>query len=91
MLGSEKIKEAVIHGARAMNLAEAGDFLQVSRSTILKLIKTDNLPAKKVGSQWRFTKEGLNAYLNGEYSATSKTKRSAGKKTKVIKKEIEPG
>nr|WP_276612934.1 helix-turn-helix domain-containing protein [Desulfovibrio sp. UIB00] len=42
---------------------EAAEFLKVGRSTMLKLLTSGEVKAKKVGRQWRVTIAALNEYL----------------------------
>jgi len=35
-------------------LQEIVEYLQLSRDKVLELIQKDNLPAQKIGKQWRF-------------------------------------
>lgn len=46
-----------------MSLDELVDYLKVSKSTLYKLVQRGNLPGKKVGKQWRFHKEVVDAWL----------------------------
>ena len=49
---------------RPLDLMEAAEFLKIGRSTMLKLLTSGEVKAKKVGRQWRVTIEALNEYLN---------------------------
>lgn len=49
---------------RPLDLLEAAEFLKIGRSTMLKLLTSGEVRAKKVGRQWRVTIEALNEYLN---------------------------
>lgn len=46
-----------------LNTAEACRFLGTSRFTLLRLIAEDELPALKLGRQWRFVRADLIAWL----------------------------
>lgn len=48
---------------RPLDLLEAAEFLKVGRSTMLKLLTSGEVKAKKVGRQWRVTITALNEYL----------------------------
>ena len=48
---------------RPLDLLEAAEFLKISRSTMLKLLTSGEVKAKKVGRQWRITIDALNEYL----------------------------
>lgn len=42
---------------------EAKNYLRVNRGTLYKLIRSGNLPAFRVGKQWRIDKKELNNWL----------------------------
>jgi excisionase family DNA binding protein len=46
-----------------LTITDVAEKLQLSTSTVYKLSENGNLPAMKVGKQWRFTEEGLKDYL----------------------------
>ncbi len=45
---------------RLLTLEEAAAYLQVGSTTVRRLILQDDLPAIKIGSQWRFHPKLLN-------------------------------
>lgn len=40
-----------------MTIAELAAYLRCNKSTIYRLIKTEKLPAFRIGSDWRFKRE----------------------------------
>ncbi len=48
--------------ARVMTLEEVASYLRVHPSTIYRLLKKRQLPAFKVGSDWRFNLESINRW-----------------------------
>ena len=42
-----------------LNLEEACEFLNVSERTLIKLLREEHLPARKIGREWRFSREAL--------------------------------
>ena len=50
-----------------MTVNELCDYLRVHRSTIYRLLRTDAIPAFRVGSDWRFTRSRID-----EWCAASK-------------------
>lgn len=42
-----------------LNLEQAIEFLGVSEKTIIKLLREEHIPARKIGREWRFSKEAL--------------------------------
>ena len=50
--------------ADVLTLAEAAAYLRASAEDVLRLIETDDLPARKVGADWRFYKAALQDWLS---------------------------
>lgn len=50
-----------------LTLEQTAEFLQVSTRTIQRMIKENRLPGRQVGSQWRFDREQLRAWVRGEH------------------------
>jgi excisionase family DNA binding protein len=48
--------------ARVMTLEEVASYLRVHPSTIYRLLKKKQLPAFKVGSDWRFNLESIDKW-----------------------------
>jgi len=48
--------------ATVMTLEEVADYLRVHPSTIYRLLKKRQLPAFKVGSDWRFNLESIDKW-----------------------------
>lgn len=46
-----------------MTLKEVAKYLGLHPISIYRLIKTSDIPAMKIGGQWRFKKEVLDAWL----------------------------
>ncbi|OAA90313.1 helix-turn-helix domain-containing protein [Clostridium ljungdahlii] len=42
-----------------LNLEQAIKFLGVSEKTLIKLLREEHIPARKIGREWRFSKEAL--------------------------------
>lgn len=47
-----------------LNLEQAGEFLGISVKTMIKLLREENIPARKIGREWRFSKTALTAWLS---------------------------
>jgi excisionase family DNA binding protein len=45
---------------------EVADYLRVSQATVLRWCKNGQLPAVRIGRQWRISKEHLDLILAGE-------------------------
>ncbi len=46
-----------------MTAKQAAEFLQTSRDTLLRKARAGELPAAKLGREWRFRREDLDAWL----------------------------
>jgi excisionase family DNA binding protein len=57
---------------RIMTIDEVARYLRVNRSTIYRFIKVGEIPAFKVGNQWRFRKDSIDSFFIGQ----GKTERS---------------
>ena len=47
-----------------MNAAQAGQFLQIDERMVLELAEAGKLPGKRLGPEWRFSREALVAWLS---------------------------
>lgn len=59
-MGNQNIKPG---RTQIMTLREAAKYLGVHAITIYRLIKETNIPVFKLGGQWRFKKDILDAWL----------------------------
>ena len=57
---------------------EAKEILGIGRNKIYTLLKTKELPAKKIGRQYRIPKKALSDYLNSWYNDASMNDVSVG-------------
>ena len=46
-----------------LNLEQAIEFLRVSEKTLIKLLREEHIPARKIGREWRFSREALINWL----------------------------
>lgn len=46
-----------------LNLEQAIDFFGVSERTMIKLLREERIPARKIGREWRFSKSALLKWL----------------------------
>lgn len=42
-----------------LNIEQATEFLGVSEKTLIKLLREEHIPARKIGREWRFSRESL--------------------------------
>ena len=47
-----------------LNLQEASGFLQVGERTLLKLLREEHIPGRKIGREWRFSRDALLTWLS---------------------------
>ena len=52
-----------------LNLEQAMEFFGVSERTMIKLLREENVPARKIGREWRFSRMALLKWL-GEGDST---------------------
>ena len=48
---------------KVMTVREVAQFLRVHQTTVYRLLRTDSLPAFKVGSDWRFSQQAVEAWI----------------------------
>ena len=53
-------------GDKLMTIKEVADYLRVSRTRLYQLARAGEVPAKRVGHLWRFSKNEIDAWLNRE-------------------------
>ena len=53
-----------------MTIDELAVYLKTAKSTLYKVIQEDRLPGRKVGRQWRFLREAVDAWLSHSQSPT---------------------
>jgi excisionase family DNA binding protein len=46
-----------------MTISDLAEYLQVSKSSLYKLVQQGKVPGQKVGKHWRFHKEAVDAWL----------------------------
>ena len=51
-----------LEDVRVMTVAELSVYLRVHRSTIYRLLKKGDLPAFRIGSDWRFNVEEIDGW-----------------------------
>jgi excisionase family DNA binding protein len=51
---------------RLLTTRELQDLLQLDRVTIYRMVKEGELPALRVGGQWRFSSDAIDAWLQGQ-------------------------
>ena len=60
-----------------MNLEEASRYLRIKRRTLYTLAARGEVPAAKIGGQWRFRKNQLDALFEDSQGAVSSPQEAA--------------
>lgn len=62
-----------------LNMEEAAEFFNVSIKTFIKLLKEEKVPARKIGREWRFSRQALVQWLSSgdsqQYSSSDSDTR----------------
>jgi nitrogen PTS system EIIA component len=61
--------EPIVADDAIMTLAEVAQFLKVGERTILKMVHCDEIPAMRIGNQWRFMRSNIDIWLNSKSQA----------------------
>jgi len=63
----EKVQSEMLGGVqdKVLTLEEAAELLRVGRQAILSMTSEGKIPARKVGREWRFSKNALFMWLHG--------------------------
>jgi excisionase family DNA binding protein len=62
---------------RLLTLSEAADLLQVSTRTLQRMIRNSQLPAFKVGGQWRVRETQLRQWIENRESPLVKSEKES--------------
>jgi len=58
--------DSVVADDTIMTLAEVSQFLKVGERTILKMVHCEEIPAIRIGNQWRFLRANVDEWLNSK-------------------------
>ena len=50
-----------------MSIEETADYLSLCRNTVYRLVRCGQIPAKRLGYQWRISRVVLDEFLRSEY------------------------
>ncbi len=56
-----------------MTMDEIAKYLKVSKETIYKMAQKGQIPGSKIGNQWRFRRERVDSWLEGQSNESSPT------------------
>jgi excisionase family DNA binding protein len=48
-----------------MTISDLAEYLQVSKSSLYKLVQKGSVPGRKVGKHWRFSRALIDGWLTG--------------------------
>lgn len=66
-----------LENIRLLTLSEAADLLQVSTRTLQRMIRNSQLPAFKVGGQWRVRETQLRQWVENRESPLVKSEKES--------------
>ena len=49
-----------------LTVKELSEYLKLDRMTIYKMLKEGNLPASRIGHQWRFFREDIDKWMKSQ-------------------------
>ncbi len=55
-----------------LTLDELSEYLQVSKSTLYKLVQAGKVPGTKIGKHWRFRKVTIDLWIDGNQQESTK-------------------
>lgn len=64
-----------------MTIEALAAYLQISKSTLYKLVQDGRLPGQKVGKRWRFHKEAIDQWLKQHPDSAGNTTSDEPKET----------
>lgn len=67
-----------------MTLAEVATYLKLSEKTLLKMVKTGEIPCAKIANQWRFSRPMIDDWIRGKMDVVPKNDL-----TRLIEKEFD--
>jgi excisionase family DNA binding protein len=51
---------------RIMTIDEVAKYLRLHKSTIYRMVRDSQIPASKIGNQWRFRKDIIDSWLSNK-------------------------
>ena len=65
--------------AKVITIGELAEYLRVHRSTLYRLLKRQQLPGFKIGSDWRFNVETIDEWRMQQSTALNETSQAEAK------------
>jgi excisionase family DNA binding protein len=72
---TRKVDSGVKARSSVMTVRELADYLRVHPSTVYRLLRTNQLPGFRIGSDWRFNVEVIDQWCSREGAAVSQGSR----------------
>ncbi|MBN1817264.1 MAG: helix-turn-helix domain-containing protein [Sedimentisphaerales bacterium] len=57
-----------------LTIEELAEYLKMGRTKLYRMAQEGEIPASKVGNQWRFDRDRVDAWINEKMSVTNKHK-----------------
>lgn len=54
-----------------MTIEELAEYLKISKETLYKMVQKNEIPASKIGNQWRFQKSKIDSWLDSLSNSAS--------------------
>ena len=67
---ASKAKAPKVAYDKLLTANELADFLRIHRSTVYRLLRSGQLPAFRVGNDWRFSRDLVEKYLHSRIRTT---------------------
>lgn len=62
-----------------MTIEEVASYLRLSKDTVYRMAQAGKIPASKVGQQWRFRREDVDAWLEQNKNIVREVRPDPGK------------
>lgn len=56
-----------------MKVSQVAEYLNMAPSTVYRLARQGKLPGRKIGGAWRFSRQGIDAWINAQQTAFSES------------------
>lgn len=74
---SKRVETSMEPQDRWLTIEELSGYLKLSRSKLYQMAQKGELPGSKIGTQWRFDRDRIDAWMNEKMSAPCKRKTGA--------------
>ena len=74
---SKRVETSMEPQDRWLTIEELSGYLKMSRSKLYQMAQKGELPGSKIGTQWRFDRDRINAWMNEKMNTPDKRKAGA--------------